>query len=240
MTLRWRTELAFYERRTHILRRFEEMGSEAFRWHESTVGARLAPHCEVEISATGATVRLLSPHLDASTARQALGVVMVEMEPSDVVLHFVGLQYLLPIPLPFETAAVQSAESLVSEVLPDAQPLDWSVLLDGGSEGIGAFQVEYGIISQSEAEDRLRRQVGRIPSLSGGAPGVPPDLSGLPECAHFFDWSWHVQRLLDGDDLTSSAVEFLSQVEGKSQKLSDRIRDRFGLGQGTVDREAQG
>ena len=237
--LLWRPELRFYEKRTELLRRFEQADClKAFRWTDQSISAMLDAHADMEISSRSATLRVMSPRTVLSDVRRSLESVIDTLKPTEVTLNRLRLAVLIPLDRDFLETAASTGAIIEPALAPEARPADWSVLLDGHSVTTGfSFQVEYGVIRQEEAIPRLARRYARI---SPEQPMPSPELlddADLPDCALFLDWSWDVRNPLD-DDVPASLSGTWDSVAKETGSLSGKLQGRLGLVEATLKKEA--
>lgn len=232
---RWRPELAFYERRSAVLRQMEERDLlEAFQWAVGDVTVRTGRFEALAVGVNGATCTLQSPDSPMEPVRDALSLFMAELRPEGVVLTTAHFRYLLPLDLDPAEAQRLSGVAMASEFLPEASPTDWALLLDGRSDRVGAdFQVEYGVVGREEVAHRLvgAGRASDLPSM------LEPDVRAVPDCALFLTWHWTAATSVGGGE--SGTYEAIwDRLITESSFLSDKVQKRLEVGY-TRRREGQ-
>jgi hypothetical protein len=219
--LQWRPQVRFFDLRTRVLLELEEEDlMDAFSWEANEVLVRVSPYEAYRVAVNGATCWITSPRLTPVNVRASLARFLDEMQPGAIHVSRAFFRYLLPIADHSATEAQgQFAGDVTGGVLPDGTALDAAVLLDGRTDSLGAFfQVEYGIVSESEVSLRLRG-AGAIPPMQSP---LAPDLTDAPACALWLSWMW--TRPEDGRaGSRQDAEELWDRLVNESEGLSSRI-----------------
>lgn len=228
----WPTSLTFLERRTHILRALEERNLlAAFRWSEDVTGVLLGASGFAEISSRRAEVHLVGSAEDLEKGRVALEIILSETEPEWVSVDSVLAQVLLPVDLPYLDARRRLA-STGAQGMADTQSTDVAILLDGqAGDPPVRFQVEYGVISDEEAPDRVARRVGRMsgPRSMPPLPGNFFEQNGYPICSLFFDWLWVPGTHHEGEAVLDEIWILRDELANLSQRLAGSVQAATGL-----------
>lgn len=231
MGLSWQPQFSFFDVRGAILTEARDRGIlQGYRWGEAQLTLRLGDYEAVTCRAAGADIYGLSPTVSDEELRQRTDFILELLNPNDISVTSATFMFILPIDLEYEEARRQFSENLAGELLPDAEPIDSAVLLDGMHSDAGrTFQVEYGIVNRSEVRARLRG-LGRV-ELGPSSMQLEPDSSAAPDCAMFLHWGWygddlHERRLVD----RSASGPYWGWLVDVSEALSDRIIIRHGLG----------
>ncbi len=232
MTVAWPPSLKFFERRSDLLGQLESQDLvSAFRWSENLIGARLGRGEVLEVSSLGAMLITIGPDARQDNARNALKLAIETLEPTNLVLAQALFQFMLPVDREYAAARRHSARRLVTPLLPHARPDDWSMLVDGRSRVSNApFQVEFGVIDEREAPDRLSRRVGRMHAHEL-AP-FPEDFfedHEYPECALFFDWRWFPNRQFAPAAVDPDMFAFWDALAGESEAMCQTVQSGVGL-----------
>lgn len=231
MAVEWPPSLRFFERRSDLLAQLESQDLvSAFRWSENLIGVRLGRGEVLEVSSLGAMLITIGPEARQDKARDALRLAIETLEPTDLRLTLALFQFMLPVDREYAAARRQSARQLVTPLLPHASLVDWSLLVDGRSRLSNApFQVEFGVIDEREAPDRLSRQVGRLHGREL-AP-FPEDFfedHEYSECALFFDWRWLPNRQFTPAAVDPDLFAFWDALAGESEEMCQTVQ--FGVG----------
>jgi hypothetical protein len=191
LSIYWRPELSFYEKRVDLLKAFEEQGVlRAFRVEENSVDAQLfASRDRLTVRQDGLDLRLLALGADQGRALDALDIALRSIRPRSPWRLSYTSQYIIGLDLDLEAAVGQAYGRLVGDLNDPSGGCfgDWAVLVDlefGDFPSSG--QVEFGLIAAEEAPGRLSRNAGRM----GGSGRSDPDLWGgveFPEVALFVD-----------------------------------------------------
>jgi hypothetical protein len=223
----WRSELRFFEQRTGLLRQMEGEGSLAgFRWSENEFIAQFGPHEALTVGPVGATCVVASPKARADRVRSALRMTLEALEPRNVLVRSVSVLQFEAIEDDPGLVQRASGAQLVHGWMPSATAIDWALLLDGSSnKAPGQFQVEFGVVSEGEAQQRLTRDsVGRL-----GPSGLPflPDLQGFPRCSFFFDWRWTTSAVAE-EAPYAEIVTVWDAVVQETNRLGAEVKDGYG------------
>jgi hypothetical protein len=216
--LEWRPELSFFERRSEILRMFEEQDQlEAFHWTATDVTVRSGEFEGATVGMTGATCYVNTPD-HTGVVREVVGTFLDELRPKDVVLRQALFYYLLALGTtdPVEAQST-TALRVAGEMAPNATPLDWALLLDGRSDRLKAtFQVEYGVVGRQEVALRL----GGAGRIAARPSPIPSDSRDAPECALFLAWDWSVDRATAGREEVATVWDSLIE---ETNLLSEKV-----------------
>jgi hypothetical protein len=164
--LAWRPELSFYDRRVEILKAFETQGFlRAFRFEEKFVDAQLFESRDLlKVRQDGLDLHLVTPEADSDRALEAIRSTLEEVNPKQPRDLSASFQYIVPLEEDFD-AAVEAAfgRILVESRIGGIGFDDWAVLVnfsveDRSTDGI----LEFGIIKDTEAPDRLSRRAGSV------------------------------------------------------------------------------
>ncbi len=179
LSLRWRPELRFYEKRVEILRTFEEQGFlRAFRVRESTIDARLfSSRDSLSVRQDGLDLHLRRPDSDLERALEAVEISLSAVSPSQPRSCSGFFQFLSPVDMEFENAVSRAFGAALGRLGTESIELsDWAFLIDLSAKDGGAGQMEFGIVLAEEVPERLSAAVGRIQRES-----PPPPYVGEPE-----------------------------------------------------------
>jgi len=221
----WRPELSFFEERSGLLRELEDAQLlDEFRWTVDDVTVKIGQFEGLRVGVNGATVYVMSPRTEGERTRAALEMVLERLKPRDIVLGSIHLQRFVEIHAPAAEVQASSAQDLVGNWMPSATAGDWALLLDGSSRlAPGPFQVEFGVVSQSEAGIRLSASIGRLES-----PELPfqPDLEGLPGCSFFFSWLWATDSVVSSEPMKEMMAVW-EAVLSETDKLSNEVKGAY-------------
>lgn len=171
LSLLWRPELSFYEKRVEILKAFEEQGIlRAFRVEGDSVDAQLFDSRDrLTVKQDGLSLQLLDPDADPSRALQALEVALDAVAPSRPWHISVSFQYVNELAPSFDEVVQSAYGRLLGDLnTADKSFGDWAVLIDLHLQGFPSKgQVEFGIIKADEAPRRLARTAGKMGNASG-------------------------------------------------------------------------
>jgi len=242
VALAWPPSLRFFERRSDLLAQLESQDLvSAFRWSENVIGARLGRGEVLEVSSLGAMLITIGPDARPDKARDGLKLAIETVEPTDLRLTQALFQFMLPVDREYALARRQSARQLITPLLPQASPEDWSLLVDGRSRLSNApFQVEFGVIDEREAPDRLSRRVGRMHAHEL-AP-FPEDFfedHEYPECALFFDWRWFPNRQFAPTAVDPDLFAFWDALAGESEEMCRTVQSGVGLVEESRDTDVE-
>ena len=227
--LRWQPDLHFYERRTEILRSLEAEGLlTGFQWQDKRIGARLGQFEVVYVTDSALSASINGPRTSSQGVRAAISMALDALEPINVTLHGMTFQYLLPISGDGTLAQEQTARRLAPEILPEATPRDWAILLDGRSTRLQSdFQVEFGVLRAEEMAGRLHgRLASFMPELQEPS---PVDLSDLPDGGMYYRWEWQMASLLDEDRRMEELIELWVAAAEQSEQHSEALQRGRGL-----------
>ena len=228
LSLRWRPELSFYERRVDILKAFEEQGIlRAFRVEEGKVDAQLFDSRDrLTVKQDGLDLQLLTPDAEPDRALQAVKRALREVGPKNPWQVSGSFQHITEIALAFDEAVGRAHGRVIGELNAGALKFgDWAVLVDlAFGEPPAAGRVEYGIIRAQEAPRRLARIAGR----AGSAEGREHALKGweshtFPDVSIFSDGA--AARSLEGKegDLAAVAAEFWVSARNELASISESL-----------------
>lgn len=224
LELSWAPELRFYEQRILLLRELEASQDLAqFRVLDHRVEARLGDLEALEIGPTGATFTLVGPEARLEVVRDALSLTLKSLDPSNVLVGLIALQFLTPLSADYEDARRRSTAHVVGPVLEGA--VDYALLVDGFSREINArFQVELGVIAPQEAPTRIARSMGRLDVGGRGAYRelLPPsalDRDDYPPAAFFSDWNWGVRAAPGVDGGPEEVFRLWDRVVAESERM---------------------
>lgn len=234
MVVDWPPSVRFFDRRSQLLNALKDQGLvSAFRWSENVIGARLGRAELLEVSSQGALVVTMGPDARLETAQKALMLAIESVGPEHIWLNTVLFQYILPLDTSYDEARKMTGNRVVGNLMPQAVPLDWSLLVDGRSarSAKSLFQVEFGVIDEREAPDRLARRVGRVHS-AGLAP-FPEDFFDYdydyPGSALFFDWRWTPRSRFDAADVKPGLFAQWAALAEESEAMCEAIQAGVGM-----------
>jgi hypothetical protein len=232
LSIFWRPELSFYEKRVDLLKAFEEQGIlKAFRVEESSVDAQLfASRDRLTVRHNGLDLRLLASGADQDRALGALDIALESIEPRSPWRLSYSSQYIVGLDLGFEEAVERAYGRLMGDLNGSAGgPFgDWSALVDLRFEDFPSTgQIEFGLITGDEAPGRLSRNAGRMAG-SGQSDEVLWRNTEFPGVALFADGraDQDLRQRYEGglaaitrDFWNASSVKLGELVEGLHSKL---------------------
>jgi hypothetical protein len=228
----WKPELHFFETRTEVLRELEEADSLiAFRWGENFIGARIGQSQLIELTSYGAHLLVAGPDADASAAHRALKSALDLIKPTDIEVVGATLRFLLPLVENYDEARRRTADHVIKLVMPDEGITDWSVLLDGHCAELGApFQIEFGVVENREALERIAGTVGRV--HVGPSADVPVDFwrpEAFPAVAVFMAMSWlpwggSLGTVGGYDDVASQWAALVAEGDRMANKVYQQLQ----------------
>jgi hypothetical protein len=226
--LAWRPELHFFERRSPLLREFDEAGLiNEFNWGVDSVVLRLGPFEAVRIAVDGMSAYVSSPRSSIDGVRHVVDRTLTTLEPRDVVFTTARVRHLVPVSADRDSAVQSSTASVVGPILSNSRALDYALLVDGLSSRLEAtFQLEFGIVSSEEAALRFRMSGSRIGELQMP---VTPDVEDLPSCALFVDWTWNLRKPM-GVRAVANVITGWDGVLTESEESSRGIWNAHGDG----------
>lgn len=177
LTLNWRAELRFYEKRYEILRHLDENASMwAFRASETLAEARLIDRWQLlSIKQNRASIHLLAPTANAEATWEALEYAVNTIRPRALKSVAVAFQYVEPLDLELDEAIERGHQRILTHLAVDGLHLgDWAVLVDLQLDGVsgGEGQTEFGIVTPGEVPERFSRDSGRT-TFAEPAPESP-------------------------------------------------------------------
>jgi hypothetical protein len=182
LSLRWRPELRFYEKRVEILRTLEEEGFlRAFRVHESAIDARLFDSRDaLSVRQDGLVLHLRRSDSDLDRALRAVEISLSTLSPSQPRQRSASFQFLTPVDMEFEAAVRQAYGGALGSLRTGSIDVsDWAFLVDLTDDGTTG-QIEFGIVRAEEVPLRLSLTVGRI-DREFDRESQPPPYAGGPE-----------------------------------------------------------
>jgi hypothetical protein len=196
----WSPSLAYHERRLEVLRALEDAGvlHEFFVGDDDT-GARVGvEHHELRVGVRGIVAVLFPPEEAARPVIEAVRHALELVEPKELRSISVFTQHLLAVEQPYEEARRVFTSAMLGGVARLTAAVDSAVLLDG-QWAQGPMQLEVGIVSRSELEQRLLGGVGRAhpPRNVMGNRKLP---DGLPAVSLYTEAN---RVLADADSLTA-------------------------------------
>ncbi|MEJ7657456.1 MAG: hypothetical protein WKF33_10555 [Thermoleophilaceae bacterium] len=185
LSLRWRPELRFYEKRIEILKSFEEHGYlRAFRVQENFIDARFfGSRDSVSVQQNGLDVFLGHPGSDVDRALAAVEISLSAVIPTQPRRFLASFQHLTPLTMQFEDAVSRAYGGVLGRLGTEGIEVDdWALLADISSKEGLPGQIEFGIVRAEEVPLRLSRSAGRVQHEAA----APED---WPEPAEFADVS---------------------------------------------------
>lgn len=234
LSISWRPELSFYEKRVDLLKAFEEQGVlKAFRVEESSVEAQLfSSRDRLTVKQNGLDLRLLALDAEQSRALEALDIALDSIRPRSPWSLSYSSQYLIGLDLEFEKAIELAYGRLLGDLNGSAGGCfdDWAVLIDLKFDDFPSNgQVEFGLITANEAPARLSRNAGRMGGVSGRSDQAPWRDAEFPAVAFFADGraEQSLQQFPEGglaatarDFWNASGARLGELVEGLHSKLT--------------------
>jgi hypothetical protein len=234
LSISWRPELSFYEKRVDLLKAFEEQGVlKAFRVEESSVDAQLfGSRDRLTVKQNGLDLRLLALDAEQGRALEALDIALDSIRPRSPWRLSYSSQYVMGLDLDFEKAVQLAYGRLLGDLNGSADGSfgDWAVLID---LNLGDFpstgQIEFGLITADEAPARLSRNAGRMGGASGRSDQEPWRNTEFPAVALFADGRGEqmLQQFPEGglaatarDFWNASGTRMGELVEGLHSKLT--------------------
>jgi hypothetical protein len=190
ISVAWRPELSFYEKRIAILRVLEDRGDlTAFRVRDDTVEARLFGGAGfMSVRQGGLRLQLRGPDTDVEKAWAAATSAVSDLDPALPRSVSVSFQHVLELSMAFDDAVDRGYARLFAG-LPhqEVRFADWALLSDlEFQEPAAVGLIEFGIVRDHEIEQRLARQVGRA-GAEDPTQGFTWDKAGFPKVALFAD-----------------------------------------------------
>lgn len=212
VSLRWRPELRFYEKRVEILRLLEQAGHlRAFRVGENFIEGRLfSSRHRLTVTHTSLTVGVLTEDANLDQIWDAVSLAFDMLSPDRGVQVSTVFQHVAPIDLSFDEAVNNAYGDVVGQTaLPGIRLGDWAVLADVrlSDEPEASGLTEFGIVTAKEVPRRLGRSAGR--ATSGQAPSADQDLWDPEDFAPvslFADSTLH--KALAADNFLEAASAF--------------------------------
>jgi hypothetical protein len=247
--LSWEPTLRFFEQRVKFLRTLEDADLlTAFQWAGGIgagagIRARLGASEFLDVQVQQARLDLIGRSADVSAGRRAIEILLEFLEPTQVMLRWVSMQFLVPLAADYDTARTTTASRHFGCLVgPALTPTDWAILLDGYSvEAESGFQVEFGVISDTEGADRVAKRSGRIPDLYRET--LPEDVfeqDEYPPCALFLDWKWTPGRFLNEDTVFEDLIAAWDAFAAESSAGAGSVASEMALVIETSMMEAQG
>jgi hypothetical protein len=212
LSIAWRPELSFYEKRVDLLKAYEEQGVlKAFRVEESAVDVQLfVSRDRLAVRQNGLDLRLLAAGAEPDRALEALKIALDAIGPRSPWSIRCTFQYLIGLDLEFEQAVNLAYGSLLGDISSSGRLGDWALLIDmneGASPSTG--QIEFGLIRDSEAPARLSRDAGRMGKASGRSDQGLWSSIQFPPVALFADVraEQRLEQMFD-DGLATTARDF--------------------------------
>lgn len=230
VTLRWRPELRFYERRFEILRHLEEQGSMwSFRVSDDLAEARLIDQFQqLSVRQDRASMHLLSPDADAEVGWDALRFAIGKVQPRAPQGMASSFQYLAPLELPLAEAVARGNQGRILAPV-DAHGVktgDWAVLVDlTVDDPPGALgQTEFGVLADDEAPARLGRVVGRsaYTDRASVSPGLWEDVE-FPSVALFADVTFRL-AINSPDTVFENLQKFCATCRRRAGTLVEALK----------------
>lgn len=197
LELSWAPELRFYEQRIFLLRELEARQNLAeFRVLDHRIEARLSEKEALEVGPTGASFVLVGPEARLEVVRDVVSLVLKSLDPENVSVSLLAVQFLTTLPDEFEDARRRSTQYVVGPFLEEGAR-DYALLVDGMSATLqAAFQVELGVVDPHEAPLRIGRFIGRLSDTGRVAnrellPRSAFMRDDYPAAAFFSDWNWY-------------------------------------------------
>ncbi len=239
--VQWPASFGFFDLRGRLLGNLDERGLlTAFRWSDDSVSVRMGRTEILEMSSDRALLMVVGPEGGLSQARDALAAAIETIDPSTVVLTEALFQFLLPLDVGNEEARRVTSHHLLGDLLPQAVLTDWAYLVDGRSHRTrGTFQVEFGVISDEEAPERVARRVGRL--WQRGLAPAPQDLfeEDYPRSSFFFDWSWSTNARFRVDEVRSDLFGLWDTLAEESEAMCKTVQAGAGMAEGSRDRQME-
>jgi hypothetical protein len=234
LSISWRPELSFYEKRVDLLKAFEEQGVlKAFKVEESSVDAQLfGSRDRLTVRQNGLDLRLLARDAEQSRAFEALDIALDSIRPRSPWGLSYSSQYLVGLDLDFEKAIELAYGRLLGDLNSSADGCfgDWAVLVDLNFDDFPSTgQVEFGLITADEAPRRLSRKAGRMGGASGQSDQALWRGMEFPAVAFFADGraEQRLQQFPEGglaattrDFWNASGTRLGELIEGLHSKLT--------------------
>jgi len=238
LSIAWRPELSFYEKRVDLLKAYEEQGIlKAFRVEESSVDVQLfVSRDRLTVRQNGLDLRLLAVNAERDRALEALKIALDSIGPRSPWNIKCTFQYLIDLDLEFDQAVSLAYGRVLGDIGANGRLGDWALLIDMPPQGefpsIG--QIEFGLIRDSEAPARLSRDAGRMGNASGRSDQQLWNSVQFPAVALFADVrvERRLEQISDGglaatarDFWNASCEEMGELVAGLHSKLmADDLR----------------
>lgn len=234
IVLRWAPSVAFLENRFTILRRLGDVGMvrQFLVDDDQSIAMRVSKSRALRVAVDHLSFEdALGDFGDDEPSRLVLQLVLDHVHPGMRSVQW-SLQYLVALETSDSAAeACRNAARAIHGDLGDALGLtDFASLVDGTVEGLGAYKMEFGVLTADEAPLRLSRLIGRsIVAPVDRELGLEVNSRrGFPSVALFVDLAWEV-RITDTDN-RQHLVEWLWAAQlalvTESARLVSAIYDR--------------
>jgi hypothetical protein len=159
LSISWRQNIGFFERRYDVLRDIEQKGLlRRFIDGHNEMAVRLqGPHQLVTFRSEGMDLSMLRPDADIDVMRAAADAICDALEPKMQGFPLFRFQWLIPCTSSYDEARRLAADAFVGAAHP-AAVTDFALLLDGKCEKpFDDWHLELGILDAAEAPRRLAR-----------------------------------------------------------------------------------
>lgn len=220
----WRPTLTYYKVRFDLLDEVRaQVGSaSSFRVEEDEVGLRFDSGLhEVALGPSSIRFIVLTPDLETEVIQSVLDTCLAGLDISGNTLMRGAFQHLAPLDYNYDAARRSTSRRLLADISPELLPTDWSLLVDGEApDGSIKFQSEFGVVEESEIQERVSRQAGRTTGEAQALPRAWNDLE-KPDVALFADTTFGSQSGVPAEpaviwekwqDSLHNVEEFLAEV----------------------------
>jgi hypothetical protein len=188
LNVSWRPEVRFLERRLELLRQLDDEGLvQSFSVDGADVLIRVTGrYHEIRFGPSGLGIRLGDPDFDPEVIQGVVTKIFECFDPEVLGQIRADLQFLEALSISYEQARALGGQVLFDASDSDVEITDWAVLLNPefGATHRWAGALEFGVVSNQEAEVRLARKVGR---LDQPFPGPVSQRIEVPEVGFFAD-----------------------------------------------------
>jgi hypothetical protein len=219
LEINWRPELRVIERRTELIRVFEDSHKlSSFRVNERDAAMRFISGEQVSLAIDGVDIALRERTEDSLTA---LEVIFRTVRPQ-VSMVRAWFTHLVPVDADYDHVRLVSG----AHFFPwwPGKLRDWSVLVDSAGTAAGIdYQCEVGLVASHEIPARVSRSVGRVDSAPARLTNEP-DNRPLPPVALFMDSHW-VRGLDRPAEPYQAVVEFIDIATTEANFLATRLHE---------------
>jgi hypothetical protein len=223
ISLSWRQNIGFFERRYEVLRILEQQGLlRRFRESNDRISVRLqGAHQLLVYGSDGLTLAALRPEADLTVLRAAMEVVCDALEPEPTGYPVFGFAWLIPCVTTYEEARATAVDVFIGAGHP-GRITDFALMLDGKfDEPFDDFQLELGIVETEEIPGRLAGSVESKVRRVDAPPALwrPED---LPDVAVFCDVELDTYPL-NRDGIVASMFSRFELARDSAEELMSSI-----------------